>query len=455
MDGDSLFGVSGLIMENGIRSTSWNPFCSNPQDYDVKTENNVLPNMTSFTDDPFPAPDWVLFPPPDFYKDDTANGFQSTPAAGTRSEETDIFQPFKEKAGTGVTHSSSANQNAESWPSSNQSDPLLEFILSRQKNFQASPPPSETTSVFQEASGFLETPSLSTSLLVSNTNPTSDHIYKTSSSDIETFDPLFAPQNEVQSNQKSSYDLLSHVALPNRAAQETSALATPSTSISNGDPMFRRRPPKAGPRSKPPKSLLQPPALSQITAAAMESDPSVYEDVLLIGQVCVLHFSRTANRCTERLRCSVSVAGWQAQASERLSTDEEVVKCTEHISKHTITEASDGGADLKKNGKQTLGRKLRHSLLIRRSSKDKPGDEVKSSETNRGSKLINGPDEFLAPGEEEEEQNEAAEYKSKQPQKFKPSVPHRPSKSFPKDPFLEGELDLGASVHDSHQGKML
>ncbi|XP_016112843.1 uncharacterized protein [Sinocyclocheilus grahami] len=228
------------------------------------TKSSSIHQTPEFSDDPFPAPDWVLFPPPDFYKDDTANGFQSTSAAGTQSEDTDIFQPFKEKAGTGVTHSSSANQNAESWPSSNQSDPLLEFILSRQKNFRASPPPSATTGVFQEASGFLETPSLSSSPLVSNTNPTSDHIYKTSSSHIETFDPLFAPQNEVQSNQKSSYDLLSHLALPNRAAQETSALATPSTSISNGDPMFRRRPPKAGPRSKPPKSLLQPPALSQV-----------------------------------------------------------------------------------------------------------------------------------------------------------------------------------------------
>ncbi|XP_016112842.1 uncharacterized protein [Sinocyclocheilus grahami] len=93
-----------------------------------------------------------------------------------------------------------------------------------------------------------------------------------------------------------------------------------------------------------------------------------------------------------------------------------------------IAEASDGGADLKRNGKQILGRKLRHSLLIRRSSKDKPGDDVKSSETNRGSKLINGPDEFLAPDEEEEEQNEAAEYKSKKPSKPKIITHRRGSK---------------------------
>ncbi|XP_042615207.1 uncharacterized protein LOC109054324 [Cyprinus carpio] len=448
-DGDSLFGVSGLIMENGISSISWNPFYSNPQspgngdqdaidtirenhsdqDYDVKTENNVLPNMTSltkthhpaeFSDHPFPASDGVLFSPPDFYKDDTPIGFRSTSAAGTRSEETDIFQPFKEKADTDVTHSSSANQNAESWPSSNQRDPLLEFILSRGKNFPA--PPSETISVLQETStkadGFLKTPSVSTSPFVSNTND----IFKTSSSsagskvpDIQSFDPLFAPQDEVQCTQKSA-DLL-FTRQEDAAAshgQETPALATPSTSISNGDLMFRRRPPRAAPRSKPPKHLLQPPALSQITSPVVERDPLVYEDVLLIGQEnCVEDWPEHSPELSPE---------WKPAGKLRLRRDSV-----------RISDASDGGGDghLKKNGKQTLGRKLRHSLLIRRSSKDKTGDEVKSSETNthslnRGSKLINGTDKFFAP--DEEEQNEAAEYKSKKPSKPKIITHRRGSK---------------------------
>ncbi|KAL0189912.1 hypothetical protein M9458_017011, partial [Cirrhinus mrigala] len=210
--------------------------------------------MPEFSDDPFPAPDWVLVPPPDFYKDNTANGFQSTSASAVWSEGTDIFQPYKEKVDTDVTQSSLANQNAESWSSSSQSDPLLEFILSRQTKFQATPSlssPSDPANVFQETStktnGFFENPSLFASPLVSNTNPTSDDIFKTSSStsgtrasNTEAFDPLFDTQNEVQSNQKSNYDLLfahqngtkpdignSHGTLQNGSVQETKT--------SNGD----------------------------------------------------------------------------------------------------------------------------------------------------------------------------------------------------------------------------
>lgn len=232
-------------------------------------ENNVLPNVKSLTksngihqtpefpDDPFPAPDWVLFPPADFYSDNTPNGFQTTSTSGVWGEDTDIFQPFKEKADPGVAHSSSANQNTESCSSSNQRDPLLEFILSRQKKSQDPPSPaspSDPANVFQETStktnGFFETPSLFTSPFVSSRSPASDDIFKTSSSpagtkvsDIEAFDPLFDPQNEVQSKHKSDYDLLftrqdakrdigiSHDALQNGIVQET----TPSTNISNGD----------------------------------------------------------------------------------------------------------------------------------------------------------------------------------------------------------------------------
>ncbi|KAK2913237.1 hypothetical protein Q8A67_001636 [Cirrhinus molitorella] len=504
MDGDSLFGISGLIMEN----------------YDVKMvdeENNVIPSVKSliksngihqvpeFSDDPFPAPEWVSFPPPDFYKDGTQNGFQSTSASGIWSDETDIFQPFKEKADTDVTHSSSANQNTESLPSSNQRDPLLEFILSRQKKFQATPSstsPFDPDNVFQETSiktnGFFETPSVSTS----NTNATPDDIFSTSSStsasNIAAFDPLFDPQNEVQSEKKSSNDLLfghqngakpdigiSHVALPNGAHQ--------GTNTSDGDLMFRRLP-RPSPRSKALKSLYQPPAPSQSTSAEIKSDPQVYEDVLLIGQ----------ERCVE---------DWPEESPEVSPEWKPAGKFRLRRDSVRISDMPEGGVDgiLKKNGKQTLGRKLKHSLLIRRSSKDKIGDELKSLETNanslnRGSKLIDITDELFAPYEEEQ-QKEASENKSKKSskpkiithrrgskvksaeasgkvtpdykedltssskhadllalgekkaedvdykptQKFKLPVPHRPSKSFSKDPFVEGDLDLGVSVRDSHQ----
>ncbi|XP_051756477.1 uncharacterized protein si:cabz01007807.1 isoform X2 [Ctenopharyngodon idella] len=585
-------------MENGINS-SWNPFHSNPQspvngdrddinsirenrtaqDYDVETveeENSVLPNVTGqinvihqtppFSDfnvdsNPFAAPDWVGFPPPDFYKDKTPDVFQTTSASGIWGEETDIFQPFKEKVDTDVTQSSSTNQNTESSSSSNQRDPLLEFILSRQKKFQATPSftsPSDPSDVFQETStktvsgydynhgslregtrhcvpkgalwerpfrdavrvpskgkdSFFETP------YVSNTDPVFDDIFKTPSStagtsDIKAFDPLFDPQNEVQSNRNSNYDLLltgqdtkqdvrmSHVGLQNGAVQEIA-----STNTSNGDLMFRRRPPKPAPRSKAAKSI----HLPQNTTAEVEHDLPVYEDVLLIGQ----------ERCVE---------DWPEHSPELSPAWKPAGKFRLRRDSVRIAEASDGVDGIaKKNGKQTLGRKLRHSLLIRRSSKDKIGDEVKSSETNsdtlhRGSKLvIDSTEEFFAL---DEEQNEAGEKKSskpkiisqrrgskgkhaeasakgftpdyqddlksssktadltalgekrdedvdckpKQTQKFKPPVPHRPSKdasavglkslpgpppsmqskSFSKDPFLEEDLDLGSSHHDRHQ----
>lgn len=234
------------------------------QDYDVETveeENSVLPNVTGqsngihqtppfldFIVDPFAAPDWVGFPPPDFYKDNTPDVFQTTSASGIWGEETDIFQPFKEKVDTDVTQSSSTNQNTEPSSSSNQRDPLLEFILSRQKKFQATPSftsPSDPADVFQETStktdSFFETPD------VSNTDPVFDDIFKTPSStagtsDIKAFDPLFDPQNEVQSDRNSSYDLLltgqdtkqdvriSHVGLQNGDVQEIL-----SSNTSNGD----------------------------------------------------------------------------------------------------------------------------------------------------------------------------------------------------------------------------
>ncbi len=195
----------------------------------VDEEINALPNVKSLTksnsihqtpefpDDPFPAPDWVLFPSPEFDKDDTSNGFQSSSASGVWDEETDIFQPFKETA-----HSSSANQNTESRSSANQRDPLLDFILSRQEKFQATPSPassSDPANVFQETSTetnvFFKTPSISTSSpFISNSSTASDDIFKTVSSiagakvsDLEAFDPLFDPQNKAQSKQKSN-DLL-------------------------------------------------------------------------------------------------------------------------------------------------------------------------------------------------------------------------------------------------------
>ncbi|KAK7171261.1 hypothetical protein R3I94_001261 [Phoxinus phoxinus] len=437
MDSDSVFGASGLIMENGINS-SLNPFYSNPQDYDVKPvhEENMLASVTGqsngvhhsplFPDftvdsDPFPPPDWVVFPPAGFNEDNTSDVFQTT--SGFWDEETDIFQPFKDKVDTDLTQSSSTNQNTESSSSANQRDPLLDFILSRRKTSQATPSFTSALDVFQETSSFF-----------SNSDPVSEDIFKTSVSDIEVFDPLFDSQDDVLSNQKSNTDLplisqesrldvrMSHVGLQNgERLQEI-----PHTNSSNGGLMFRRRPPKPAPRRKSLKSVHQP----QNTTAEVENDLPVYEDVLLIGQ----------ERCVEDWpeHSAELSPEWKPSGKLRLRRDSVLIR-----------EASDEvNGTAKKNGKQTLGKKLRHSLTIRRSSKDKIVDEVKISETNtntlrQGSKpVVDGPDEFFTLDEE------AVEFKSKKSSKPKIMTHRRGSKSFSKDPFLEGDLDLGASLHD-------
>ncbi|XP_067301278.1 uncharacterized protein si:cabz01007807.1 [Pseudorasbora parva] len=426
MEADSLFGASGRIMENGINS-SWNPFYPNLQVDEEINEAGIAQKSPSsdFNVDsaPFVAPDWVEFPPPEFYKDNTPDAFQT--ASGIWGEETDIFQPFKDKVDTDLTQSSSTNQNTDS--SSNQKDPLLEFILSRQKKIQVTP--SDSADVFQETStktaSFLKTPYVSNFDDIFQTPPSTA---ATNVSDIKAFDPLFDPHNEAQFNQKSNTDLLlfaqdtkqavrmSHVGLQNGAVPEI-----PSTNTSNGDLMFRRRPPKPAPRTKATKSIQKP----QNMAAEIENDLPVYEDVLLIGQ----------ERCVE---------DWPEHSPELSPEWKPAGKLRLRRDSIRITEASDGADGIaKKNGKQTLGKKLRHSLLIRRSSKDKIGEEGKSSETNtnalhRGSKIVvDGPEEFFSE-DKDGEQKEAAEIKSKKSSKPKIITQRRGSKGKHADASAKG-----------------
>ncbi|XP_056318534.1 uncharacterized protein LOC130232580 [Danio aesculapii] len=319
---------------------------------------------------------------------------------------------------------SSSNQNTQSSSSSsNQRDPLLEFILSRQKKFQAPPTftsPSEL-SFPQETSTnrdrFFEAPH------ISDQNSTSDDAFKTPSSttgtshsDLRAFDPLFEPQSDVQSSQKSSVEVLlvnTSRGLTDGGVQGTAGGETPSANTSNGETMFRRRPPVPAPRRKSLKSFLPPPE-AQISTAVIEDDLKVYEDVLLTGQ----------ERCVE---------DWPENSPELSAEYKPAGKLRLRRDSLQFAETSDAGpgvdGTLKKNDKRTLGRKLRQSLLIRRSSKDKIGDELKSSEANtnslhRGSKIFG--DEFFAP-DEEDPKNEA-EYKSKKSTKPKIITQRRGSK---------------------------
>ncbi|XP_059356998.1 uncharacterized protein LOC132095922 [Carassius carassius] len=165
--------------------------------------------------------------------------------------------------------------------------------------------------------------------------------------------------------------------------------------------------------------------ICQITPAVLERDPLVYEDVLLIGQEnCVEDWPENSPELSP---------DWKPAGRLTLRRDSVRIPAEERP---------------KKSGRQSLGTRLRHSLLIRRSSKDKSGDEVKSSETNtnslnRHSKLINSTEEFFAQ-DEEEEQNEPSEYKSKKPSKPK-IITHRRGSKVKSDEAPHYKDDLTSS----------
>ncbi|TRY57767.1 hypothetical protein DNTS_012033 [Danionella cerebrum] len=456
MDGDSLFGVSSPSEHFSF------------SDYDVKNdvENNVFPDFNGlnseqstsvhqtplFSDfglveDPFPPPDWVFSPPPDFYRDETPDQFQNSSFSETWRED-DIFQPFKEKLN---------------------SDPLLEFILSRQSKFQ-----SDANIGFQETSsdlGFVNPPE------APDADSRTDEDFRISLSasgiqtaDLQTFNPLFQPQKELQADKRT--DLL--LKAPGIMNESRGGEKPPA----DGGQKFRRRPVPA-PRTKALKNFQQQQlaqAELQLTAV-IQNDLEVHEDVLLIGQErCVEDWPEDSPELSPQ---------WKPAGKLRLRRDS--VK---------ISGATDGdpGADGdgKKSGKLTLGRKLKGSLLVRRSSKDKIGEELKGSETNanslhRGSKLaadgleeekteaehkskrstkpkiitqrrlskgksVDASVKMLSSQPQDEviskpadllsltENNEDA--KLKQPLKQKLSAPRRLSKSVPRDPFQDSDLDL-------------
>ncbi|XP_057199158.1 uncharacterized protein si:cabz01007807.1 isoform X1 [Triplophysa rosa] len=376
MDSDSFFDLSGadvsvgLPVESGHQSSAnpflptaqngptisqWNPFYSTPQDYGVKMvdeENNIiqskfLQNMKNLnigqsdsfnqtkTESPpyfdlnldntlFPAPDWVVPPPPDFCQDTDSQTFnnhtlnvrQTPQPFEIWDKEAAICQLLNENVGTDL-HSTPANQNTESEsPSlSNQSDNLTDFIFSRQAEARTFPTLQyNSTKVFQKnmnTARFFETST--TDNLFHSLPTTSPHVSKTKETNNDLFNtfpsiteketssstPLVPPlmqsningfnylsdgpastQNDVKfKHQRSSYDMphtspggtmhdISQMGAQN-GIRDIFPVAAPSASSSPiGNLNYRRRPPVPSPRSKAPKnafsnditSLLQTPS---------------------------------------------------------------------------------------------------------------------------------------------------------------------------------------------------
>ncbi|XP_051561857.1 uncharacterized protein LOC127445646 [Myxocyprinus asiaticus] len=376
--------------------------------HQTQTKSPPFPDLNLSGTPPVP-PDWIVLPPPDCFQDTnnyTPNVFQTKPTFGIWDQETDIFQPSNGKVHTDLPHSAPANQNTESSSSSEQRDYFLEFIISRQKDFQATTSP---TSSFDSADVFQETSLPSTSHYISKTTPLSDDIFKMPSPitgnkvfqstplvqtptlmsyDTKVFDPLLDisanTQNDVQSkHSRIDYATLltspdgtkndNHISptgLQNGNVQGIPAVEMPSTNTSPSL-TFRRRPPKPAPRSRALKTTSYPSTSMQTlmpytpptpcsTASvqnetpASENDLPVYENVLLIGQeTCVEDWPENSPELSPE---------WKPVGKLKLRRD--------YIQ---IAEESDGppSTDViaKKNGKLTVGKKLRPSFLNRRSSK--------------------------------------------------------------------------------------
>ncbi|XP_051947451.1 uncharacterized protein LOC127618836 isoform X2 [Xyrauchen texanus] len=420
-------------------------------------------------------PDWIVIPPPDSFQDTNnykPNVCQTTPTSGIWDQETDIFQPSNGKVHNDFLHSAPANQNTECSSSSNQRDYFLEFILSRQNDFQARTSPTtplDYGDIFQEtptmtASTFetLSTSDIlhqslpSTSPYVSNTTPMSNDIFKMPSSitrnnvfhstpsvqtptlmpfDTKAFDPLFdtstKPQNDVQSkHSETDYDTLltspkldihiSPTGLQNGTVQGIPAVEASSTNTSP-NLTFRRHQPKPAPRSRALKTTNHPTASMQTLlinipptptpssfASIQDETPASENDLPVYEDVLLLG----QERCVE---------DWPENSPELSPEWKPAGKLKLRRDSFLIADVSDGlpGTDVtaKKNGKLTVGKKSRPSFLKRRSSKDKIGDEPKASELNtlgRGSKLNgDGANDVFS---SDKEQNE---YKSKKSLKLK------------------------------------
>ncbi|XP_049328077.1 uncharacterized protein si:cabz01007807.1 isoform X1 [Astyanax mexicanus] len=346
--------------------------------------NGVQAAFTSYSSDPFQAtpPSWLS----DVPKIEPANHTE------------DIFQSSTANEKNGVSKSMVAKE------ASNERDYLLEYILANQKHEDPQPSPPSTVAS-DGSSSFFPPPVITEDSIFSTPFSTAENgiFQSTPLFQTPTFDPFSddpAVNGDLFKPQKSPFDDLfaTPAGNPNANTPETFQENSSGVSPVNGGLMFRRRPPVPAPRrplkkpsqtvenqslsktapsdppqtpvihlQSPPTSPVAPPTASpfsttstkNLAPAEEENNNQVYEDVLLIGQEkCVEDWPEDSPELS---------SDWKPAGKLRLRRDS--VKVT------TETEETLG----RKHGISKLSK--RFSIISRRGSKEKFGDELKVAQT--------------------------------------------------------------------------
>ncbi|XP_047672491.1 uncharacterized protein si:cabz01007807.1 isoform X5 [Tachysurus fulvidraco] len=286
-------------VDNGLGSTVTNPFFTQGKDANGNTvfrdnnkdfilSNGLESNMWSH----FPTSsttslesDWAVFPPPTLSQKTNHTTFPNqrwdigqvshsatTSAGGLREQKSNIFKPFEEET-------SACQRMVADETTSEERDYLLDFILANQKNDEKSISSSAASShmeVSDDSSSFLPATFITSDIFTNTAASQSSDIFQAPESSVQNrvFQKiqLFQNPTSVQNGNTNLSDNFtvhngqfkpqdSHCSkmvlstdLSHGIFQETSTLPSHLNSPTNGDLMFKRRPPIPAPRNKAPKN---------------------------------------------------------------------------------------------------------------------------------------------------------------------------------------------------------
>ncbi|KAK3507410.1 hypothetical protein QTP70_019647 [Hemibagrus guttatus] len=282
---------------NGLSSTATNPFFTQGKDSNGNTvsrdiNEDIFRHGQSNGWSHFPTSstpslenDWAVFPPPTLSQKTNQTTFlnqkwdigqdsdsATMSAAGQSKQKSNICDPFKDE--TSVSQRMVADEET-----SKKRDYLLEFILANQKNDEksiSSFTASNQMDVLEHSSSFLPAPITTNDIFTNNGASQSSDIFQTPESIVQNkvFQKIqlfqnpasaqngnshlsdnFAVRNGQFKQQDSHFDkMILPTELSKGIFQETSTMPSPLNASTNGDLMFKRRPPKPTPRSKAPKN---------------------------------------------------------------------------------------------------------------------------------------------------------------------------------------------------------
>ncbi|XP_060720303.1 uncharacterized protein si:cabz01007807.1 isoform X1 [Tachysurus vachellii] len=285
--------------DNGLGSTDTNPFFTQGKDANGNTvfrDNNkdfiLRHGLESNVWSHFPTSsttslenDWAVFPPPTLSQKTNHTTFPNqtwdigqvthsatTSAGGLSEQKSNMFKPFKEET-------SASQRMVADDTTSKERDYLLEFILANQKNDEKSISSSAASShmeVSEDSSSFLPAPCITSDIFTNTAASQSSDIFHAPESSVQNrvfqkiqlFQNTTSVQNcnpnlsdnfTVHNGQFKPQDshfskMVLSTDLSHGIFQETSTLPSHLNSPTNGDLMFKRRPPKPAPRIKAPKN---------------------------------------------------------------------------------------------------------------------------------------------------------------------------------------------------------